>query len=219
MGVEHQLHQRPGQARPGIPEDGEPRPGEPGPPLEVEDPQRLSQVPMGLRLEVELRLRSEGADHHVVLFALPIGHALVGWIRHAEEEVLELSLHLGERLVAGLHRLGEPLQLGAEALEAIAAFLRRLRHLFAQRLLPVALLLGLSHQRLPLQGQFPNLGQEAKGVGSAAGEAGLDRLVVVEEVAGVEHAADVCAMPQGVKGDGPSHRPINLPRPPGSYCR
>ena len=172
--VQHELDERPLEARPQVPVDGEARPGDPGPALEVEDAELGPEVPVRLRLEVEDARRADPPHLDVGRLVLPDGHARVGHVRHDEEEALDRRLHLLEPGVARLDAVGDALHLGLQ----VGRVLLRLAapgDLLAGHALAVA-------QLLHLLDEGAALGVERPGVDS--GEAGEGLHVVRASVRG-----------------------------------
>ena len=84
--VEHEADERAGQACAGAQQQGEPGAGHPHRPLEVDDAERRSEVPMRLRFEVELAGRSPASDLDVVVGALAHRDALVRRVGQREQQ-------------------------------------------------------------------------------------------------------------------------------------
>ena len=112
--IHHERRQGPLQGGAGAGQDGEPRSRHLGPPLQIQDPQVLPELPVRPGLEARLRLLAVlGQDPEVLLAAL--GDALVREVGDRQQVGSEPGLHVGQLLVQlvdpGLdatHLLDEP---------------------------------------------------------------------------------------------------------------
>ena len=106
--VEHEIDEGALEAgaRAGV--DGEPRPGDLRGPLEVEDPEAGSDLPVRQRLEVELPWLAPAAHLDVVLRGFPPRHALVRDVRDGQEPLLEGRIDRGHLRVELLDPIAEP---------------------------------------------------------------------------------------------------------------
>src|SRR5258708_5767237 len=87
-------------------QEGETRSRHPGRPLEVHDAERLAQVVVGPRREVEIRLVPPLPRDHVVLLGLTDRHRFVEEIWDLQEQEVELMFHRVRQLERGLRFLG-----------------------------------------------------------------------------------------------------------------
>ena len=101
------------ELRTGIPVDGEARPGDLRRPFEIEDAELRAEVPVSLRLEIELTMFAGATDFHVVRFAAG-GNGLMRQVGDAPQD-------LGKRVVERIDVVFETLDLLAD----FAALLHR----------------------------------------------------------------------------------------------
>src|SRR5260370_1781688 len=106
VNVEHELDKRPLQARAIAEQEGETRSRHQGRPLEVHDAERLAQVVVGPRREVEIRLVPPLPRDHVVLLGLTDRHRFVEEIWDLQEQEVELMFHRVRQLERGLRLIG-----------------------------------------------------------------------------------------------------------------
>ena len=191
--VQHELDERPLEARPQVPVDGEARPGDPGRALEVEDAELGPEVPVRLRGEVEGARRADPPHLDVVRGVLSDGHARVGHVRHDEQEPLDRCLHLLEPRVARLDPVGDALHLGLEVRRVLLR-LAAPGDLLPGQALAVAQLLHLLDEGAALGVEGPGVHPGEAGEGlhvvqalPAAREHGEDGLAVLHDVLEVQH--------------------------------
>ena len=83
------MHERALQARAVTAQHREARAGDLGGALEVEDPQRLADLVVGARLEVEPRGLAPAAHHHVVSVARAARDRLVRRVGNVQEQLVQ----------------------------------------------------------------------------------------------------------------------------------
>ena len=93
--VQHEVDQRPLHERPGAFEEGEAGPGDLGGALEIQDPQVLADVPMGLGFEGKAGRLAPGLDHGVVVGGGAHGDAGVRQVGQGKEEFPHPGIVLG----------------------------------------------------------------------------------------------------------------------------
>src|SRR5438874_1453648 len=105
--VEHEGDQ--GALQPGarVPEDEEARAGKLDAALEVDDAERLAQLPVWLRLEVVSLLDALGTHYDVARLIRSNGHVLRGDVWHFEEESVQLGLDLAQWGIEAVDVLAE----------------------------------------------------------------------------------------------------------------
>ena len=114
MQVQHELDEGPLEARPEAGVHREPRPRDLGRPLEVEDPQRRAQVPVGPGRELEAARLAHPPHLGVGGGVPPHRHAGVGEVRHHEQKAADRVLHLLLPDLQGLDLVGDSLHLGLQ---------------------------------------------------------------------------------------------------------
>ena len=97
--VQHETDQRPLQQRALAPVEGKARAGDLGAPGEVEDPQRLADLPVILRSEAERRRLAPVPQNRVVGLGLAHGNPRVREIRDIQHGIAEPALGLAQRPV------------------------------------------------------------------------------------------------------------------------
>ena len=90
--IEHEIGQRPLQPRSQVPVHREARAGKLGGAFEIEHAQRFTQFPVRFGREIELRRRAPAPDFNIIFGRLSHGHAFVGQIGDAGENVLQAGL-------------------------------------------------------------------------------------------------------------------------------
>ena len=89
--IDHPRDERALQRRTGAPKHVEPRAGELRAARDVEDAERLADLPVRARLDREL-LRRVLADHRVVVLVLALRHARIDHVRDPQELLVALGL-------------------------------------------------------------------------------------------------------------------------------
>ena len=142
-------------------------------------------------LEVEATRRAPAVQLHVILFAVALGHAVVGQVGNPADKVIPLGLNLGQAPLGGVESVAQVRDLIEQWLNILA---RRLG--LADRLgASVALVLqGLG---LGLQFAAPGLQRpETVGVEDIAslGQSLGDRIEVAAQQFGIEHGIQSVAV-------------------------
>ena len=105
--VEHEVHKPALEPRARALEDGEAALGELDAAFEVHDAERLAELPVRLRLKIELARLAPAAHLYVVVLVLALRHARMRHVRQLERELVELVLYLGGFVVERLDFLAE----------------------------------------------------------------------------------------------------------------
>ena len=185
VGIEHEADERPLQLRPHPAEQDEPRLGELHRALEVDDAQRRTQVPVRLRLEVEVTRRAPAADLDVVVLVGAHRSARVRQVGAREQQVaslgvdrLEVRLDGGDPVVDAPH--GVLRRLGLVALAVLHERADRLGRLITLRLKRLDLadelapLLVESQERVDVPRRVAARHRCANGIGILADESGVE---------------------------------------------
>ena len=102
MQIEHEVHERTLEAGTEVPVDGESRAGDLGRPFEIEDPEALSQFPVRLGSEIELRWCAPAANLDVVIRTMANWDTGVWKIWDARQDVAQPRVRFfGDFLGAG----------------------------------------------------------------------------------------------------------------------
>ena len=184
VGVEHELGQRPVQARQGAGHDHEARAGQLGRRVEVQAAQGLAQVDMILGLEIELRYLAPGALLAVVLLVLPVRDRVMRNVGHAERDIAQRGLHLVQRFFGHLELVSQAGHLVQQGLDVLPRGLGLADGLGA-RVALVLQFLGLHLQRLALLLQLADaIGVELQ---AASGELSCHLVEFGAQAFGVQH--------------------------------
>ncbi len=185
---EHEVDERPREARAVAHQEGEPRPRDPGGPLEVDDAERGPEVPVRLRLEVERARLADPPHLQVVGGALPDRDARGRQVRDRQQQRRTQALDLLEVRLEPLDLLAA-LAVGGEHGARVAPFLLRPRHVLARLVLLPLEFLDLDDGG-PAAGVV--VGERAEvgvGVDAAVPQAGPHEVEVVADEVRIEHGS------------------------------
>ena len=186
MQIEHEVDQGACEAGAGPEEDREPRAGHLRGPLEVDDAERRTELPVRTRLEVE-RLRLAVPAHFLVVFGGGADrHARMRQVRERHEQrrllkldVVQLNLELTDLLIAHLVGGKNPRRIETLALGA--------RDLVAGRVLLPFQSFELGDETFAARLERRQLLQVGIRVEAAVAQAGASFFEVIPHVRGVEH--------------------------------
>jgi hypothetical protein len=196
MHIEHEVCQRARQSRSCTEKQRKSRARHLRGPLEVENAESGSEIPMRLRLEIELCLLSPRAHHHIVGFALANRDAGVRQIRQRHQDDRALLFDLVE-LDAELAYLLRALPVRLEDAARVLPLALRSRHLVARRVLIALQTFELRNQPASAVFERRELLEVALSVPATVLQAASDFFLVIAYVCRVKHREIVCHEPAG----------------------
>jgi hypothetical protein len=133
--IEHELDQRPMEARDRAAQHDEPATRKLRGRIEIDEAEPLAERDVIERRKRHLGRRAPPPHLDVRVRVTPVGNALVKQVRQAGKKLVELRGDLGEALLARFERLAERADLASQRLDVLASGLRaadRLRTLVAR---------------------------------------------------------------------------------------
>ncbi len=190
MAVEHEADQRPLQPRSSAHVDGEPGSAQLGRALQIENAQRLAQLPVRLGLEVEGGLFAPSLDGDVVGLATAGGNFVASEVGNAGQGVAHLFDQGGGALVQLVQLVFQRAGLVHDGRRVAALFLER-AHLLAQFIAARLELLGQGDGLAAALIEGAKSTQQRGGVGPASAQFFFNKFQVSPDKSQVKHRTTI----------------------------
>ena len=184
--VEHEVGQRPLQLRAQLPVDSKTRARDLGGALQIQNSQRLSQIPVRLGREIELRRLAPAADFLVVRRRAAHGHARVRHVGNPDQQPAQLAVELLRNFFMLLDLLAQALGFFDQP-RRILLVLLELRDLFRGAVALGLQVLGFGDGFAPARVEFPEAADDLAGIESPLPHLLFDQWEVVTNKGQVEH--------------------------------